>query len=934
MYVCILIYTFVYILGVYDEYTALRTSTLDAFQSIHTHMYICIHAHITMYNYTYGLSACDYTNTDRIPCIWLLSQPDEAIAAFTEAMTVASNDEKHWLLSQRSRVYMSQNDAISAADDTAQCIQVLPYVAEGYERHCDALVAIGDLDSARACAHVGLMHSLNHKNDTLSRLLERISHGTMPKVAMARVWIKQLTKLRDADDLSRVILKWDKRLKKEHYPRIMEVWKRQLQAVFPQLLSGNNSPMSMGMSPLTKANSFRNTALKVGRRIGVMGALRLGGSKFDSTASSSDVSKSDSRELSMGLDHTHSHAPLLRTPSFVSSVGSVGIDDIKETVHRITLICKEFFKLSDCMNRELFLRMAVTGWMHIQPGAKTEDPMAQAALELQVGFALLEALTFAKSSDDFTEERACKKSFQHAIELLQGDEHILQRGAAWFGLAQAFKIRREGNHIQNFMDSAEYLIKSLSVITFEMDPHRFIAVHHEIGELYIEAGEIELANAYLQKAIKYLDQNGSAAWNTVSGIKFLRAQTHCKLAEACVKSNENLDPEHDPVYQQHVEKAMEHYETALQVYIIHLYPLEYARTYVRLCHLRGIAATNTIFHANGIVCLYNGQRSKLLQAYKGFQDALSTAEAIAMVMIVADDEAAAAVNIDRILVILSECFSGCIQTSIRLGMYAQALDYSERARGYAILRALLQEPCRLETLKGLPAPVLSTFKDLTKKLNKHRRALRLDVASTGNFSGMLHEAVQMVRLLNDMAAHAEICSNEKLALLGLTAPKTKEVPCVWLEDPVQDCETAFLEFYIGDSCAYAFLKCWKEDCPRTIEFTQESIKNIKAACAAVDFPDVKVRSICVCLHICPSRHTCSFAVFDCLLYTYMPTGARQSIHAVHGGDFQRNQSRHHSQSCAPRRTPAHRFSARPLNGSECAFQCWRVCLSRAVSMRT
>lgn len=74
--------------------------------------------------------------------------------AFTDAMSVAADDDKHWLLSQRSRVYMSKNDAISAADDAAQCIHLLPHVIEGYERHCDALVAIGDLDSARACAHV------------------------------------------------------------------------------------------------------------------------------------------------------------------------------------------------------------------------------------------------------------------------------------------------------------------------------------------------------------------------------------------------------------------------------------------------------------------------------------------------------------------------------------------------------------------------------------------------------------------------------------------------------------------------------------------------------------------------------------------------------------------------------------------------------------
>jgi hypothetical protein len=277
----------------------------------------------------------------------------------------------------------------------------------------------------------------------------------------------------------------------------------------------------------------------------------------------------------------------------------------------------------------------------------------------------------------------------------------------------------------------------------------------------------------------------------------------------------------------------------MTVFATHIYPLEYARTYIRLCHLRSAAGTNTIYSTHGIVCLYQGQRRMLMEAQRGFLDALSIVEAIATALLTADDAEATVVSVDQIFEILNECFSGCIQTSVRLDMYAQALAFSERAHSYSIMRALLEESCRRELLKGLPAQTLKDFKELTTKLSKHVRTLRLDVpssGSSGNVTRMLQVSVQMVQLLNDMAAHAEICSNEKLHLLGLVAPKVKDAPCVWQEDPVQDSDSAVLEFYISDFCAYAFVKCRKEHCPRTIEYTIEQIRLIKASVDAVELP--------------------------------------------------------------------------------------------------
>jgi hypothetical protein len=102
----------------------------------------------------------------------VVRQPEEAIAELSRALALpeAGKEDMYWMLTQRSRLYMSQNDAISAADDAADCIKINQRVVEGYERHCDALVGIGDLDAARACAQVSLApcQRLRHLQPSLS----------------------------------------------------------------------------------------------------------------------------------------------------------------------------------------------------------------------------------------------------------------------------------------------------------------------------------------------------------------------------------------------------------------------------------------------------------------------------------------------------------------------------------------------------------------------------------------------------------------------------------------------------------------------------------------------------------------------------------------------------------------------------------------------
>ena len=604
--------------------------------------------------------------------------------------------------------------------------------------------------------------------------------------------------------------------KKEWSDRAVEHWKNQIKLSVP---GGEPDVQAVAAAAPKALGTFRAAAMNVSRRALVTSALT--GAVLSAHAQK---------------DADHNDSSLRRTDSVATSTVSADMD-IRDRVKHVMAICKECFKFSDAKNRELFLRLAVCGWNYIRPLAKAENQLAQAGLELKVGFAHLESMQYVLDPHDYTEERSCRTAFEHALELLgDDDEHGLQRAAARFGLAQMYKVRREGVRMENLMSSAEHLRHSLSVVSFETDPKRFIAVHHEMGDLYIEAGDVESANRCLVVARTHLD-TGGAGWNTLSGIKFLKAQTLCKLAEACHKSCQQMDEERDSEYRRVVDEGIHHYQAALQVMVLHLYPLEYARTSVRLCHLRVLSATNSTLSADGILCLHQGQRSKLLEAFTDLQDPLHCAEALSIAMLLRDaDEPKAAVDLDEILSILSECFSGCVEASVRLGMYAQALAYAERARSYAVLTQLLKEDCRMELLKGLPPSMHSDFMQLCSKLRKHRKAFRLDVASTNNSSGMLQDSVKMIALLNDMASHADSCSSSKLRLLGMMVTKVKPRPCVWMEDPVQDCETAFLEFYMSDKCAFAFVKCWKQDCPRAIEYTLDQVSKITAAAQAVKMP--------------------------------------------------------------------------------------------------
>jgi tetratricopeptide (TPR) repeat protein len=754
--------------------------------------------------------------------------PDKAITAFSEALEFANETDKCWLMNQRSRLYFSKQDFVSAAEDAGACVKLNPDLMEAYERHCDSLIAMGDFESAKVTAQNGLQHAPNLKNQVLDNCLERLATGALPKTSTARVFVKQVLKQETCEELSRILSLWDKTLRVEMHHRVMTLWKAQVKLKN----TSNKVPLP---SPLA---ALKNAATTVSKNASFLGHLSKRVSAADLqtlgnfTQSSNSLAENSMDPSFSPMDFNTSFRSISRTSSTFSMGSQV---DGRDLVQKIMDVCKECFKCSLSKNRSLFLDMAIFGWRQALTAIDFEDKKELAGINLQLGFALLEKV---QGGESIEEERLCIETLQKAIDLLQDGEVAAQRVAAQVGLAQIYQIRQEGDRVDNLLEAAAQLQNTLSFCTYDEDPHRFIAVHHEIGDVYGAAGQWTLATLFLSSALKLLEEPGCTSWNTLSGIKFLRAVTHCKLAEVVIAANDDLDPENDPRFQLNISKAIEHYEFALQVFVLHHYPMDYSRTVARLCHLRGMSGSNSIFANNGIVCLHQGQRTKLLHAYKGFQDALATAEAIAITLFTRDDERLA-VNAEDILSIVAQCFSGCIQMSIRLGMYAQALGYSERAHAYPILKELLQEPCRQELFEGLPAHMLTRFNELSKNLSQYRTALAIDVPSSSNFSGMLSEAVQMLKLLEDMAAYTEICSNEKLRLLGMIIPKVREVPCVFLEDPVQDCETAVVEFFWNPSCFYVFVQCWKEDCPKTIEYTAKQIKIITENVDALQLPGAK-----------------------------------------------------------------------------------------------
>jgi len=467
------------------------------------------------------------------------SQPDEAIAAFSEALAIPdiSEDDKYWLLMNRCRVYMSKNDMASAAEDASLSIRIRPNAVEAYERYVDSLVALGDLDAARQAAHIGLMHSVNHQNEVLTNILDRIAMGTMPKVSASRIFVKQILKPEEDEsvhEVPRLIRVWDRRLKKDMYPKVLEYWTKTLQDIMPEMQNSTGTPTT------TTAASVSGAGLQ---------------SRHN--ASSTSLATHLTRQLSLMGSSTKS-MDFSRSQSCNTSVYSS--DDLKDKLNKVVYICKEFFKFAEAKNKELFLRMSVAGWKAMSSVLPEDNPLAMVALQLQVGYAYLHAFEFVETQRGFTEERECIKCFEQCLGQLQRDEFYMQRAGAWFGLAQAYKNRREGNHIENLLRSASYLRDFLSVCTFEVDPHRCIAAHQEIGDIYIEAGKIQLANEFLVSALNHLKDSDGTGWNTLAGVKFLRAHIHCKLAEACEKAKAGRDPEKDPEYQAQVKKGIDNYE--------------------------------------------------------------------------------------------------------------------------------------------------------------------------------------------------------------------------------------------------------------------------------------------------------------------------------------------------------------------------------------
>ena len=49
-----------------------------------------------------------------------------------------------------------------------------------------------------------------------------------------------------------------------------------------------------------------------------------------------------------------------------------------------------------------------------------------------------------------------------------------------------------------------------------------------------------------------------------------------------------------------------------------------------------------------------------------------------------------------------------------------------------------------------------------------------------------------------------------------------------VEEQLQDCKTA-VEWFLSNKSAFAFVLCWKERCPRTIEYTPQQLRKLLAA---------------------------------------------------------------------------------------------------------
>lgn len=91
---------------------------------------------------------------------------------------------------------------------------------------------------------------------------------------------------------------------------------------------------------------------------------------------------------------------------------------------------------------------------------------------------------------------------------------------------------------------------------------------------------------------------------------------------------------------------------------------------------------------------------------------------------------------------------------------------------------------------------------------------------------MLRDAAKMLKLVQEIGAHSP---DARLRLLALHTPLEEKAPIIWEDEPLQDVETVIIEWFLGEESAFAFVQCWKEPNPRTIEYSVDQLRRLLAA---------------------------------------------------------------------------------------------------------
>eukprot|EP00960_Hanusia_phi_P056183 763179-Hanusia_phi.AAC.9 len=714
--------------------------------------------------------------------------PESAICFLTESLK--DTCEPAWFLCARSRysrfgfcmqkilfhvdrAFHQLGDIHSAMLDAEACIDKFPGLFEGYERLYQISTSINDFQSVRSL--MDKISELFHDHPKAATMCsDDLFKMYQNKAILSNAFVKNLL-VGNSNHSMAVLRRWDSLLLPKYHSSVLKSW----------------------TSAMTDCNEER---------------LLL---EWESPPrSSEDFDGSSSPDFSSNGDSGNS-SPIMLSSKAVEDKLASGIAQklgaCNSKITKINRICAACFRATRLNNRFLFLRIAIEGWKALNKLEYLHQE--RASIQLCLGYSYLYCLSSISYVESETElEDHCVSYFQRAVnEIDKKDKNTRQLQAAYVGLGEYYKYAasKESNP-RTWLKSADYLCKAFELYAKDAAPKDVVSAMLEIGKL---PGCFKEAIDYLKLATSNLPR--LVAEERLS-LRCLEAEIHLNMADAFVmrSSTENTGGE--------LERAIDHYSKALDVFTYEAFPLQYAKAQVKYSEAK---LQLLDFRDSAMICLRQvdmDDRKGIQDAQERFESALAVAETLASITL---GSAGGSRRFQGMVwSTLKAAFTGCVKTCLLLGKPAQALSYAERCHGYSFGQLLLSEASRGVVLNNLSEKMRSSFEKMQHKVERLQRESQDDhVSSLKKEEALFKYALQLLSMREKVAMQSK---EGKASMLRFFSPLDDEHPCLWMSDPVEHYETAIVEWYIGDKMGFVFFKEWREDSPRVMCYSEAEVEQI------------------------------------------------------------------------------------------------------------